>query len=394
MSNEYNYSETSEYTQGDKPDVIPSRRRKSFDNRPYKSRGWIPITVLLSVIAICFVGLFVVVGSFISMIGGDFKFGATAPVEIKNNTILKLDFGNVSEISNDDNPFAIFSSKAPNPTFYELIVGIKAAAEDPRIVGMYYDGSANISGAMAIELKSAILDFKRAGKFMYSHLEMGTMKQYNIALLSDSIFVPEEGLFEFGGFGISSVFLKGLYDKIGLQLEVVQCEDYKTAAEQYKNYKFSDSARAAYMPLLKQREDAFIDAVSAFRDIEERKVISIMDEGLLSANEMIEHGLADKMLTKRQVIAMLSEKVIDISKRKLDSINEKEKPAIKQENDGNIKKNSENINTKNGVETLKSVFQHLIGVFKHQIECSNTKLSVSTPFGSVSTPCRSVQTPN
>ena len=305
---------SNDFEYGQPPSVTPSSRRRKFDNRPHKSRGWIPITILLSIIAICFIGVFVMVGSFVSMVGsmvGDgFKFStSSAPVEIKDKTILKLDFGSVSEISQNDNPFSFFNTDAPSPTFNELIKGIKAATDDDRIIGIYYDGSAVISGAMAAELKSALLDFKRAGKFMYSYLETGTMSQYSIALLSDSIFVPEEGMYEFAGFSVTAMFLKGLFDKIGVQFEVVMNEEFKTAGEPYTNYKFSDSARVAYRPLIKQRENAFINAVSSFRNIEPSNVIAIMNEGILTSDEMITLGLADAFKTKRQVIAMLEEKV-------------------------------------------------------------------------------------
>ncbi|MCL2040098.1 MAG: signal peptide peptidase SppA [Bacteroidetes bacterium] len=317
-----------EQNQNNNPNIIPSNRRRKFDNKPHKSKTWIPITIILGVIAVCFIGIFAVVGSFISMFDDAFSTGYYVPKEIKNNTILKLDFGSVSEISNDDNPFAIFSNKAPKPTFSELIKGIKEAADDPRIVGMYYDGSATISGTMANELKSAILDFKRAGKFMYSYLEAADKNMYSIALLSDSIFIAEAGIYEISGFGIGTLFMKGLYEKLGINYEVYQYEDYKSAAEQYKNYKFSDSARAAYMPYLKQRENVFIDAIAGFRDIAPSKVIALMDEGILTSDEMLEAGLADAISTKRQVIAMLNQKVINDSKGALDD-------AIETQNNAN-----------------------------------------------------------
>ena len=346
MNNEFNNSEQfGQQNQGNNPNVVPSQRRRSFDNRPQKNRAWIPITILLSIIAICFIGFFVIVGSFVSMVGDGFNFSSNnTPVTIKDKTILKLDFGSVSEISTNDNPFSFLRNESPSPSFYELIEGIKAAANDPRIIGLYYDGDAVVGGPMATELKLAILEFKRAGKFMYSYLETASMSQYNIALLSDSIFIPAEGWHEFAGYGISAMFMKGLYDKIGLHYEVVQCEDFKSAAEPLKNYKFSDSARAAYLPYLKQIENNFIESVSTFREIDRDKIISIMENGLLDSDEMLEYSLADDIKTKRQVIAMLEEKV-----------NDNALPANKDEDVSNKKLSNKKTSTKNTSNKISSI---------------------------------------
>jgi protease-4 len=258
---------------------------------------------------------------------GDFDWAkSTKEINITDNTILKLDFENVSETP-DNFSFSFFKESAPTPTFYELISAIKKAEKDPRIVGIYFDGNSHISGAMATELHEALIKFKKSGKFIYSYLESASREEYFIALAADSIFIAEEGFFEFSGFGISSLFLKGLYDKIGIEYEVIMCEDFKSAGEPYKNYKFSDSAKTAYKSLITQRENNFINAVQKQRGLSTEEVIKLMELGITDGETMLEKKLADVISNKIQVLEFLQAK----SDPKLLEAKKDDKP-VKQEN--------------------------------------------------------------
>jgi protease-4 len=276
----------------------PSPRRR-------RTRWWIPFVVILSVIVVLVIAVF----GFTAYIASEFKSinGGFDPnsIVISDNSVLKLDFGFVSEVQGSSNPFAVFSSKAPKPTFYELIEGILTAANDPQIIGIYYEGDAYLGGQMQKELQIALTEFKKSGKFIYSYLESAMKTQYAIASLSDSIFVPDEGMYEISGFGITNVFMKGLYDKIGVEFAVVQCEDFKTAAEPYKLKKFSDSSRLAYKVLLADREEEFINTLSSQRNITREQVVECMNRGILDADEMLELHLADAKGSKRDVQDLL-----------------------------------------------------------------------------------------
>lgn len=287
--------------------ITPSSRRRNVTNR--KERRWlVPVAIVLGAFGLFFILIFASIGIFVKSLESlGTGFTETQPVEITENTILKLDFSDLSEVSNAS-ALSIFSSKAPKATFYQLIESIQKAAEDPRIIGIYYDGGNGVSGAMASELQVALENFKKSNKFIYSYLETATKGDYAIAANSDSIFVPDEGMYELSGFGITSLFNKGLYDKIGLEFIVVQCEDFKSAAEPYKNKKFSDSARFEYKILIQQKENEFVNTISTKRKISAEQVIEAMKKGLLDANDMLELKLADAKASKLKVLEFLSQK--------------------------------------------------------------------------------------
>jgi protease-4 len=280
----------------------PSNRRKK------QSLWWIPVATILGFFAIIAIAFFSLIAYFSYSLE---KFGSgfeSKPVFVAENSILKLNFSNLSEVSSNENPFAIFSNKTSKPTFYQVIKAIKEAADDERILGIYYEGNSYLSGAMAKELQIALTDFKKSNKFIYSYLETASKGEYYTALVSDSIFVSDEGIYEFTGFGISTIFPKGLYDKLGLEFTVVQCEDFKTMAETYKNRKFSDSSRLSYKSLIAQRENEFITTVAEKRGLLRGKVIEYLSKGIIDADEMLELKLADAKTSKQTVMTFLAEK--------------------------------------------------------------------------------------
>ena len=279
----------------------PSNRRK-------QSLWWIPVTTILGFFAVIAISFFAVVAFFTTFVENfNLSFGRS-PVYVAENSILKLNFSELNEVNLNENPFVVFSNKTPKPTFYQVIEGIKRAANDDRITGIFYEGTSSLSGAMAKELQTTLMKFKNSGKFIYSFLETTDKRQYYTALVSDSIFVPDVGIYEFSGFGASIIMPKGLYDKIGLEFTVTQFEDFKMAGEQYDRKKISDSAKFAYRILIAQTENDFIATVAERRGLSKKTVIEYMKKGIIDSDEMIELKLADAKASRQEVIKFLTEK--------------------------------------------------------------------------------------
>ena len=273
--------------------------------RRHKSPWKIIKVIILGIIAIFFFSILALLIYFVSIFS-NISF-EQKPIIVQNNSILKLDFDELHE-TNMANQLNLFSSRTPKANFFQVIDAIKTAANDDRIIGIYYDGAGSISGVKAKELQVALEEFKKSGKFIYSYLEVASKNEYYNALPSDSIFIPAEGIYEINGFGIVSIFPKGLYDKIGLEFTVAQCEDYKSAAESYKNKKFSDSARFASKVILSQRENEFISTVAERRKLTKEQVIECLNKGFYDSDEMLAAKLADVKASKMQVFKFLYSK--------------------------------------------------------------------------------------
>jgi len=177
-----------------------------------KSRWWIPVLV----IGLVLVGFFIILAVIVSQFGSTFE---KKPVDVTENSILYLTFSNGLPEYSQTNPFAIFGgSDNSGATFFETIRAIKNAKNDNRIKGIYINPAfgSSIGFAKSVEIYDALMDFKKSGKFIYSFLEVGDENSYYLVLPSDSIFMPTEGMLEMNGYGVSSIFLKDFFNKIGI----------------------------------------------------------------------------------------------------------------------------------------------------------------------------------
>ena len=121
--------------------------------------------------------------------------------------------------------------------------------------------------------------------------------------------MPTEGLLEFNGYGISSMFMTGLFKKIGMEYHVVGFEDFKSAVDSYNKYKFSDSSRYQLEVMLNQFQDEFIASVAKHRKIEKSQVLASLNQGLFTVDSLYKYKLIDGMKTKTQVEDFIKSKV-------------------------------------------------------------------------------------
>ena len=285
----------------------PPFQQGYYPYQPKKSRWWIPVVIVVGVLAIFF---FVIIGIFAS-IGSSFS---KEPYEVKSNSVLYLDFGNVVGESPSSNPFSFMSNES-HATFFDILGAIKAAKDDSRIKGIYYKATPNNMGlARANEIQEAIKDFKTSGKFVYAYIETGREQDYYFALPADKIYMPSEGILELNGFGGASMFLKGFFDKIGIDFYVLGFEDFKSAGESLSRKNFSDSSRYQIQVILNQRLKMFVDAVADYRKMDKKLIMDVLNRGVYTADSLKALGFIDEFMQESDVRDMLKEKIFGKTK--------------------------------------------------------------------------------
>lgn len=278
--------------------------------RQRRSNWWIPVLIIAIVLLMIIVFFFALFGSIASSFEDE-------TVEVKENSVLYLKFGAGVEEYNKPMPFAGLFGQPEKTSFRDLIHSIKAAKDDDRIKGIYYEaGMGGMGYAKAMEFLDEMDEFKNSGKFVYSYIKMGGENQYLYALPSDSIFMPREGFLEMNGFGASSMFLKGFFDKIGIDYYVVNFEDYKSAAESYSRKDFSDSSRVQYNDLLQQRYRIFTEKIAKYRGLSKDEIDSALNLGMYMPDKLKDHGFIDAYLTSAQVKDLMKEKIYGKEKAK------------------------------------------------------------------------------
>lgn len=130
----------------------------------------------------------------------------------------------------------------------DILTGLEKAKEDKHVKGIYLElGNVQCGYATAMEIRDALKDFKKSGKFLVAYLngEVITQKQYYISSVSDEVYGFSTSAMEFIGLGGELMFFKNTFDKLGIEMQVIRGSnnDFKSAVEPYFRTDMSDSSR-------------------------------------------------------------------------------------------------------------------------------------------------------
>ena len=150
-----------------------------------------------------------------------------------------------------------------------------------------------VQGGMASleEVRDALLNFKKSGKFVVAYHETASEKSYYLASVADEIYLHPQGLLEFNGLSSEVMFYKRLFEKAGIQPYIFRVGSFKSAVEPFFRENFSDSARLQTVSYLNSLNDHLIAQVAAARGIAPARLHVISDS-------MLVHDAADALRLK------------------------------------------------------------------------------------------------
>src|SRR6185369_4372051 len=112
------------------------------------------------------------------------------------------------------------------------------------------------------EIRNALIDFKKSGKFIYAYSEHYGQGRYYLASVADKIFLHPQGDFDMRGLHAELTFLKGALDKLEIEPEVIRHGKYKSAIEPFINEKMSPENRKQISELLNSVWDNYTQKVA------------------------------------------------------------------------------------------------------------------------------------
>ncbi|MDR2890802.1 MAG: signal peptide peptidase SppA [Alistipes sp.] len=239
--------------------------------------------------------------------------GSKTPAVVPHGAVLRLDLGQVSD-SPQRSPldaFDFMSLDVPRHTpLLKVIRSIDAAAEDPRIEGLYLNFGEGTSAPLASleELRARIVKFKESGKFVVAYQENWGQVGYWFASVADSVYTNPAGSFEWTGLSLDVMFYKGLLDKLGVEPVVVRHGSFKSAIEPYILDRMSPENRLQYERLAGSIWGMVVGDVAAARGVDSLRLIEWADNlEIHSTGAALERGLVDGVVYEDQVMARMKE---------------------------------------------------------------------------------------
>ena len=230
----------------------------------------------------------------------------------KPNTIMKLDLGIVTDRSQEDFMSVLFGNQQKTDGLDNIIKAIKTAKTNPNIAGIYIDANGSSLGVATLDrIHRALKDFKESDKFIYAYADDYTQREYLLSAVADSVVLNPVGAIDFRGLASQIMFVKGLYDKLGIEVQVLKVGTYKSAVEPYINTQMSEANREQTMAYMTPIWNHLLEQLSQDRDISVDQLNNLADTLLVTvdAKELIAKGLVDTLMYRPQMNEFLKAKV-------------------------------------------------------------------------------------
>ncbi len=181
----------------------------------------------------------------------------------------------------------------------DVLANIRKAKNDENIVGIYLNGGSLSGGIASIrEIRNALLDFKKSGKFVVAYADNYSQRMYYLVSCADKILINPQGMLELKGLSAQTMFLKNTLDKLGIEMQIVKVGTFKSAVEPLVNTKMSDANRLQVTVFMNSIWNTILKEVSASRKIPFEKLNMYADEMMMfqPTEKSKQYGLVDSLV--------------------------------------------------------------------------------------------------
>ena len=255
--------------------------------------------------------------------------------QLKEDHVLLLQLNGPIYDRITENPLGNFDWLTGNITdgigLHDLIDQIEKARDNEHIKGTLLNVDLLQCGYASVrEIRRALINFRKADKFVYAYSEGYTQKAYYLVSVADSVLLNPEGVMEFKGLQAKVSFPLDLMAKIGVEPQVIRHGKYKSAVEPFLRNDMS--------PANKEQTGAFIGSIwdSALEEIAESRgttpagLNAIADSvAVFLAGDALAGGLVDALIHRSEVNELLRTKLGQNSDEEVRSLSLDELKDIK-----------------------------------------------------------------
>ncbi len=294
------------------PTPKPAPKQRKPQKKSSLTFGKVFLASLLAVVA----GSVVTVLFWIFLFSGISTIMAPEVKSVPDKAILHINLAESLVDAPSKNPMGTFDlmsmTQTSQLTIYDALRALESAAKDERIEGIYINmvggGSANMT--LLEELRAAIIQFKQSGKWVVAYNETYSQGVYYISSVADKVYMQPEGTFDWSGLEMSTIFFKGLFDKLGIKVDILRptaCK-YKSAVEPYFLTEMSDENREQMQELADHIWGVIVDGVSESRGVSVEELNRLADElAVVLPSQALEHKLIDGVKYADQMEALFEE---------------------------------------------------------------------------------------
>ncbi len=232
---------------------------------------------------------------------------------IEDKSILHITLGYPIPERTPNNPFSSIMGDADIVGLNDIMDNLKKAQSDPHIKGVLLEIMAVGGGwATAEEIRNAIIDFKKSGKFVIAYSEIYTNGSYYIATAADKIYLNPTGEMLFNGMFAQVTFFKKALDKLGIEMTAIKGPDnkYKSAVEPFLYDHMSAENKEQVEVYLNSINNHMLEKVAESRKMQMADVKEIANElKIKCASDAKNLKMVDDLWYKDQLLAELNKRL-------------------------------------------------------------------------------------
>jgi protease-4 len=254
----------------------------------------------LVTIAVCVVGVFLLI------IGIAASAGTRPPTEVRPGSVLIVDL---------DRPLSDQPARAERTSLFDdaffpgaealplrsALQAIKAAADDDRIAGILLRGTVAADGtrsgyAALRELRSALTAFRASKKPIHAYLVNPDTRTYYVASTASTVTLDPFGSLLLPGLAAEPVFFTGLFEKLGIGVQVSRVGRFKAAVEPFTRRDMSPENRQQVQAYLGDLWSEVKGGIASSRRLDTLALQALVDEqGIILPEEARTAGLVDRV---------------------------------------------------------------------------------------------------
>lgn len=250
-------------------------------------------SVAATVVGIFAFGIIMGIFVFFSLIG--MLMSSNKP-SLRDNSVMVMKLqGTINEQAQENVMGQITGGSFNQLGLNEILSSIKKAKKEDKIKGIYLEpGALATDYATLQEIRKALEDFKKSGKWIIAYGDAMSQGSYYLASVANKVYLNPEGSIDWHGLASQPMFLKDLYAKFGVKYTVVKVGKFKSFTEQYTEDKMSDANREQVSQYIHGLWHQMLTDVSKSRGISKDSLNHYAD-GLVAFEG------ADKLKTRKMV---------------------------------------------------------------------------------------------
>lgn len=250
-------------------------------------------SVAATVVGIFAFGIIMGIFVFFSLIG--MLMSSNKP-SLRDNSVMVMKLqGTINEQAQENVMGQITGGSFNQLGLNEILSSIKKAKKEDKIKGIYLEpGALATDYATLQEIRKALEDFKKIGKWIIAYGDAMSQGSYYLASVANKVYLNPEGSIDWHGLASQPMFLKDLYAKFGVKYTVVKVGKFKSFTEQYTEDKMSDANREQVSQYIHGLWHQMLTDVSKSRGISKDSLNHYAD-GLVAFEG------ADKLKTRKMV---------------------------------------------------------------------------------------------